>query len=460
MERTSVSKRIWFNILLFGFMGQLAWNVENVYFNTFLFNKIGGTTRDINLMVAASAATAVLTTFIMGAFSDRRGRRKPFVCAGYILWGITVTVFGFISRENTAKLFPAAAPAAVLAITVSAVIVMDCVMTFMGSTCNDAAFNAWITDVTDAGNRGAVESVNAILPVAATLLVTVGFGAGASALGYSVCFFILGAVVILAGIVGLFTLKDAPRTAPSDGSYLSELVYGLRPSVIRENRRLYLLFSAQSLANIAMQVVVPFIFIYLQHYLGFDFNSAVGVLTEKPLLTAAAAVGVVVFVLAVLFFGRLTDRVGRGVFLLPAVILQAAGLVLAFPMKNIFSFAAGFAVYGLGAMAFGVVMSAAVRDATPPDRVGAFQGVRMLFNVLLPMVIGPAVGSAVIERFASLHALGTYVNDYGESVASPVPEIFLAAAAVAALALIPVLFLRGKRFAENTEAEKENAVSE
>ena len=35
--------RITFNLILFGLMGQMAWAVENQFFNTFLFNKVGGT---------------------------------------------------------------------------------------------------------------------------------------------------------------------------------------------------------------------------------------------------------------------------------------------------------------------------------------------------------------------------------------------------------------------------------
>ena len=31
-----LSKRVWTGILLFMFMGLLAWNDENMYFNTFL----------------------------------------------------------------------------------------------------------------------------------------------------------------------------------------------------------------------------------------------------------------------------------------------------------------------------------------------------------------------------------------------------------------------------------------
>ena len=73
MSKSGLSKKTWFNIVLFGFVGQIAWNVENMYFNTFLYNSVGGTTDDVNVMVAASAISAVLTTFIMGVLSDKIG---------------------------------------------------------------------------------------------------------------------------------------------------------------------------------------------------------------------------------------------------------------------------------------------------------------------------------------------------------------------------------------------------
>ena len=157
--------RIWFNLILFGFMGQVAWAVENVYFNTYLFNYIGGNANDVSKMVSFSAVAAVLTTFIMGTLSDKLNKRKLFISVGYILWGFTVAVFAWISRENIGSLFHISDSAKVLAVTVSIVIIMDCVMTFMGSTSNDAAFNAWITDVTVPENRGVAESVLSLLPL-------------------------------------------------------------------------------------------------------------------------------------------------------------------------------------------------------------------------------------------------------------------------------------------------------
>ena len=44
-------------------------------------------------------------------------------------------------------------------------------MTFFGSTANDAAFNAYITDVTETENRGKVESILAILPLMSMLVI-------------------------------------------------------------------------------------------------------------------------------------------------------------------------------------------------------------------------------------------------------------------------------------------------
>ena len=55
---------------------------------------------------------------------------------GYLLWGLSTLSFGFITVENAARWFPAANAAHAAALLV---VVMDCVMTFFGSTANDAA---------------------------------------------------------------------------------------------------------------------------------------------------------------------------------------------------------------------------------------------------------------------------------------------------------------------------------
>lgn len=106
MRRTKLSPRLWISFILLGLTGQFAWTIENMYFNVFLYNTITTDPSYIATMVAASAIVATLTTLIMGAVSDKVGRRKPFICLGYILWGISTLAFGFISVENISALFP------------------------------------------------------------------------------------------------------------------------------------------------------------------------------------------------------------------------------------------------------------------------------------------------------------------------------------------------------------------
>ncbi len=158
MTATKLGARKWAALILIGLFGQFAWTIENMYFNVFLYNTISTDPGYIAAMVGWSAAAATLTTLLMGALSDRLGKRKLFICGGYLLWGLSTAAFGLITPENAARLFPAV-PAAAGAATL--VVVMDCVMTFFGSTANDAAFNAWVTDVSATATAGSSRACSA-----------------------------------------------------------------------------------------------------------------------------------------------------------------------------------------------------------------------------------------------------------------------------------------------------------
>ena len=80
--KAKLGGRTWAALLTFGLVGQIAWVIENMYFNVFLYNTISGDTSMIAAMVAWSAVTATVTTLVMGALSDRLGRRKALIVAG------------------------------------------------------------------------------------------------------------------------------------------------------------------------------------------------------------------------------------------------------------------------------------------------------------------------------------------------------------------------------------------
>ena len=87
----------WIIIVALATTGQIAWAVENSWFNTFVYDTITPDPRPVAWMVAASAITATLTTLLMGTFSDRTrsrwGRRRPFILVGYVLWGFSTIFF-------------------------------------------------------------------------------------------------------------------------------------------------------------------------------------------------------------------------------------------------------------------------------------------------------------------------------------------------------------------------------
>lgn len=445
---SGLGTKIWLNIIIFGFIGQIAWAVENMFFNTFLYNSVynGASQAAVNgsidvmsaisTMVAASASFTVLATFLMGTLSDKIGKRKPFISIGYILWGIVTAVFGVISRDNTAKLFHLTDEVRILTVTVAIVIVMDCVMSFIGSTGNDAAFNAWVTDVTSTKNRATVESVLTLLPLVATAGV-MGLAGAVESIGYNVIFIGLGGIVTVCGILGLFTVKDANVQPQTEGSYWKDIVYGFRPSVVKENKKLYLALSANCFTSTAFQVFFPYIFIYLGNVMHFSLDNVMASLT--PAIMAVAAVVVIAAVAMVILAGRLMDKLGKEKFMVFSVVLYFLGLFAAGFAKNIVVFFICAVPALLGWALFGIAMNASVRDFMPEGKIGSFQGIRILFYVLIPMIIGPFIGN-VVCRFSEI----TYTNEYGVVTSAPGNVMFWAAAAVAVLTLIPVLILRRK----------------
>lgn len=440
--------RIWFNVILFGFMGQIAWAVENMLFNTFLYNAIyNGASQiavdrsidvmtAINLMVALSALCAVGATFLFGTWSDKVGNRKRFIAFGYILWGLTTAVFGVISRDNTASLFHFTDEIQILTVTVAIVIVMDCVMSFIGSGGNDAAFNAWVTDVSSTQNRATVESVLAILPLLATAAV-MGLAGAVSGIGYNVFFLVLGAIVTVCGVIGLVSLKDGEIHTEVSESYLKDLLYGFKPSVVKDNKRLYLALTAYCLSATAFQVFFPYIFIYLGNVLNFSLDSVLSSLTPTTVILAAA---VVIAAIALLVFtGKLMDKIGKEKFLIFSVLLYVAGLVAAGFAENVVVFFVCAVPALLGWALFSIATNASVRDFMPAGKVGMFQGIRMIFYVLIPMIVGPFIGNLVC-RVSSV----TYTNEYGVVTSAPGAVMFWASAAVAIFILIPVVILKKK----------------
>ncbi len=432
----SFSRRNWLILLLFGLCGQLAWNVENMYFNLFVYDTVAPNLDAVTLMVQLSGIVATVATLVAGTLSDKLGNRRLFISVGYAIWGVTVALFGFMSPELIAGLFNTGMDEAITA-TLALVIVGDCVMTLFGSTANDAAFNAWVTDNTTASIRGRVEGVVAIMPLVAMLAVAGGFGILVEALGYATVFLILGIVISLSGIVGIFIIRDSETLERSGG--FSDILFGFRPSVIKGNPRLYLTLVIVMVYGVACQVFMPYMIIYMKTYLDFS------VLEYSIVFGAAIVAGAVIN----LFLGRLSDRADKTKLLYVAAAVMAAGLLCMYLSKGmehiptLILFGISGFVMICGYIFVSALSGAIVRDNTPPTEAGKLQGVRMIFSVLIPMLAGPAIGNAINR------AMGVELENPGADAMTtgymPAPEIFLAAAVITALLPLFIALLRRAR---------------
>ena len=433
MQKSGKNAKFYLALVIFSLVGQVAWVVENMYLNVFIYKMFHASAADISLMVAASAIAATVTTLLIGALSDKIGKRKLFICGGYILWGISILGFAVIRLDVINALFPTTVSAA--SVGVSLVIILDCIMTFFGSSANDAAFNAWLTDSTDETNRGKAEGINAMMPLVAILVVFGSFmGVNQDyADSWTLIFSIIGGVVLLLGISGFFLIEDTGVKVEENSHYFQNIFYGFRPSVVKKNVRLYVTLLVLALFNISIQIFMPYLILYYTESLG---------LSNYVLIFAPAIIVSAVFTA---LYGRVYDNHGFQKAVIPTLILLMAGYVLLYFVRNTALVFIASLIMMCGYIGTGAVIGALIRDCTPASKAGMFQGLRIVGQVLIPGVVGPAIGAWVLRN------ANTVTNSDGTVSFIPNENIFLAALiAILAtwIAIIPLCkLLKGARHA-------------
>lgn len=416
--KTKLSKKFWVALTLFSLVGQIAWVIENMYLNVFIYDMFKASAEDISTMVAASAIAATLTTIFIGALSDRVGKRKLFICGGYILWGVSILGFALVRADLLEPLVADGMSVAALGITL--VIVLDCLMTFFGSSANDAAFNAWLTDSTDETNRGSAEGINSMMPLVAILVVFGGFmfipKEGNDAYWPTV-FTIIGLAVLAIGVIGIFVIED-PKLKPSETGYLRNIVHGFLPSTIKQNVSLYIYLACFIIFNISIQIFMPYLILYYEKSLGMaDY-----VLIMAPAIVLASVVTA--------FWGKVYDKKGFGFSYAISIAWLCIGYVVLFFFQNTALVFIGSLLMMSGYLASMAVFGAKIRDLTPAGKSGMFQGVRIFSQVLVPGVIGPKVGAWILRNADMI------TNSDGTKSFIPNENIFLGALIAAVVAIV------------------------
>lgn len=417
-----LNKRTWTAIIILGFLGSLAWGVENQFFNTFIYNTISPDPRPISWMVASSAIVATLASIFVGALSDRvrhRWGRKPFLLIGYLGWGITTA------------LFPTAAYFHPIGIAIFMAILFDCIMTFFGSSANDSVFQAYVADITTVENRGKVMGVLEILTWVALLFVYGGAGLIIDAVGYFPFFYLVGGLVFVLGLISSFLLQEPQRKPiPQKESYLTSIVNTFRWSFLKENRDLFYLLISITLWGIAQQIFFPYLMIYITHFLKIETVQASIIIFLAILLGGMATA---------LPLGILVDKWGRKNVALLAVAAEMVGL-LAFSFSRSFIALVITGIMWLAPIsAWTIATLAWSKDLFPEEKRGQFGGYVILFSVALTMIPGPLIGSWLTTTF------GIHTVLDGKEAFIPTSLIFQAAAIATLFAALPIIKMKRTR---------------
>lgn len=429
--------RFWALMWLLGLAGQLCWNIENQWFNTFVYAKIAKDSTIVTLMVISSAIVTTLSTFLFGTLSDRIGKRRRFVSIGYIAWGICTIFFGLTEFIATGVV-GSGAKASVLAAVL--VILVDDVMSFFGSMGNDSAFSAWSNDMTTNENRGQVGAVLAILPIIGTIIGTVlgGMLIGSND-NYQLLFWVMGLFVIAVGVLSLFLLKDSPTLKPHrQGNYLEQLSTVFKFRGFFSQKELLLSCITTAIFFTAFNIYFVHMGNWLIYRMGFDAGG-MGLIQGLGLLLASLlvlpAIGLInrnktPFAAAWAVTLNIIGLLVLSIFVRPNTVDNLS----VFSLANLPLFLAVF-LAGAGYIVVVQSMTMWVKQLYPEQSRGQFEGIRILFFILIPMFIGTIIGNIIIKNGA-----GTIMNEYGIYENIPTEAIYMWAAAVALLTFIPLFF--------------------
>ena len=460
-NKTGIGALNWTLLLVIGFSAQIAWVIENNWFANFLYSDFGAQLGIVTAMTICSATATTFSALFFGTLSDRIGSRRKLIAWGSVLWGIFTIAFGLThylrdSIYNNVML---------VGVTIVAA---DTIMSFFGSMANDAGYNAWYTDMMDDSNSGQLGAVAATLPVIGTLVGTLVGGVFVNGLateanpqlGYIIFFSAAGGLTILVGIASFFLLKDSPELRPvRDGGFWHQFgsVFNFRRFV--SNRELALVFLTLCVFFIGYNCYFIHIMNWMNYTLGFDDPSLI---LGIPLLIAVAV--------SVPFIKVINNRKVPAVAAF-ATVLSILGCLFvyfvvgnmqgSFDTENALNLAAnwpcfaGIILVGVGYVVFMQSMTVWMKRLYPEEHRGQFEGIRIMFFVFFPMIAGPLLADPICRAFGEkvyqvvengnlIFVTAAQAGEMGYDISQiaegylPVNELFIAAAIVTALALIPM----------------------
>lgn len=180
-------------------------------------------------------------------------------------------------------------------------------------------------------------------------------------------------------------------------SCLENVLYSFRISTIRENKLLYAVIGVFAMLGTFVLTFIPYMILCAKESLQMDYY--VPVMLCVVLLAAMIAV----------LYGKLYGMLGFQKSVTPCVGMLFGGSVLLFFAVNAVPVFIGSLFMLSGCLAGLVVLGTKIREQISENMAGRFLGIRILGQVIVPVVLGGAGGIGVLCNVAQIRkADGTY----------------------------------------------------
>ncbi|CAM3973900.1 MFS transporter [Deinococcus marmoris] len=295
----------------------------------------------LGALVAIGAVMALVLPPLVGAHSDRSGRRLPYMRLGVAVNLVGLAIMGFAAMTLTGM-------------NGFWVYVLGFLFVQFGNNYATAPYSALIPQLVPPEQRGRYSGVMALLQASGQLLGAVAaFAVGILKLPVIVSFVLIAVVLLLPALITMRGIPEATHPRPLETA-------GGKTLSIRElfaHQAFLWVFLTRVLFSLGQYSVQPF----LQYY-NRDVLRQTDAPTSTSIMLACIIVGSIV---SALIGGRISDRVGRKpvIYVAGAAMAAAALLLLVAPNYPVALALALF--FGLGFGAFTSVDWALGSDAMP-----------------------------------------------------------------------------------------------
>lgn len=419
----------WIIIWTIGLIGQIGWNIEGTWFNTFVYEKIDKNPSIITPMLIMSAFATTVSIFLFGTLTDRTGKRRNLVSTGFVIWGILTACFGltqFIAKSN-------------LMLAIVSIVIMDMLLSFFGSMSTDVGYSTWLTDIMNESNSGQIGGAIAVQVLLGQLLGTVigGYLVG-SGNNYIRLFIVIGTLLSFFGMVSVFLFDKKDDAKPSvKGTYSQQLSSVFNFKNLLKNKELLWINLAVSVFFVGFNIYFPHLGNFLTQYLGYSADQ-MGIIEALPMI------------LAMLVTMPVSKYINKNKFVevsLLSIIVGVIGNLIMFSVTpetvdtkktfNIMIFT-GILLVGISYVIMLQATKTWTKNLFPKETKGQYEGLWAIAYAFIPMLFGSNIGEWVVKNSGEAllnEGIGRY--EY-----IPNGNVFLVGVIISTFSIIPIIITK------------------